>query len=606
MSTPCPRPEYPRPQFQREEWLCLNGPWRFEADPGDSGEARGLVQRDLAGTIQVPFCPESTLSGIGTTDFLNAVWYRREVEIPEAWKGRRVLLHFQAVDDEATAWVNGRRVAWHRGGWTPFRADLGDAGGRTVTVVVRARDNHREAKARGKQCFEYANRGCLYTRTTGIWQTVWMEPVGPVALGRPRILPDVGRGGFRIVAPLDLGAPRASVAGLTLRATLRDGERVLATAETPVRDLSPALDVIIPEADRRLWQPGDPHLYDLRFELVGPGGAVLDTVASYAGLRSIQLDGRRVLLNGRPVFQRLVLDQGYFPDGILTAPDDAALIRDITLSMEAGFNGARLHQKVFEERFLHHADRLGYLVWGEYGDWGIEGAVRLEAVVTGWTEALQRDLSHPCIVGWCPLNEQFHFPDPDTERRADLMRALFAVTKAADPTRPVLDVSGGFHCVPETDVLDNHDYDQDPRAFAANYARLAADDVLDHWWAKPMFLPEIQGRPFFVSEFGGTWWDAEATTDGRDLKQGWGYGNRPSSVEEVLERFEGLCGALLDHPAMFGYCYTQLTDVFQEKNGVLTFDRKPKFDLARLRAAQNRPAAIEADRAAEDSGRTAP
>lgn len=219
--------------------------------------------------------------------------------------------------------------------------------------------------------------------------------------------------------------------------------------------------------------------------------------------------------------------------------------------------------------------------------------MRLEDVVTGWVEAMQRDLSHPCIVGWGPLNEQFRFQDPDVERRAGLMRALFALTKTVDPSRPAIDVSGGLHCVPETDVLDNHDYDQNPVTFAENYAKLGGEDVLQHWWTKPAFLPEIAGRPFFVSEFGGAWWDAAARTDGCDLKKGWGYGDRPKSADEVIRRFSDLCGVLLANPAVFGYCYTQLTDVFQERNGIYAFDRTAKFDMARIRAAQQRHAAIE-------------
>lgn len=236
-----PRSEYPRPQFRRQEWLCLNGEWQFEIDAGDSGEARGMVGLELNGSIRVPFCPESELSGVGNTDYLNAVWCRRKIAVPAEWAGRRVLLHFQAVDDEATVWLDGRRVAWHRGGWTPFRADLGDVGGRTVTVVVRARDNHREAKAQGKQSIQYDNRGCRYTRTTGIWQTVWMEPVPSVALARPRIVPDLGRESFAVTLPLDCGAPRPSTAGLRVRAVLSAEGHELARCEAPVKDMAPCV-----------------------------------------------------------------------------------------------------------------------------------------------------------------------------------------------------------------------------------------------------------------------------------------------------------------------------------------------------------------------------
>jgi beta-galactosidase/beta-glucuronidase len=588
-----PRDEYPRPQFVRTDWRCLNGRWQFEIDQGDSGEARGLVDRELSGEITVPFCPESALSGVGNVDFMAAVWYRRVVSVPAEWAGRRVLLHFQAVDNEATVWINGRQAAWHHGGWTPFSVDLGDVAGKDVTIVVRARDDHRQKKARGKQCNVYANRGCLYTRTTGIWQAVWMEPVSAVSLGRPRIWPDVGRSAFRVELPLSLGRPRPSVAGLSVRGLLvADGEE-LSRCESSVCDLAATLELPVPQDEVRLWSCEDPYLYDLRFELLDAEGTLVDAVKSYAGLRSVQLDGHRVLLNGAPVFQRLVLDQGYYPDGIMTAPSDEALVRDIELSMAAGFNGARLHQKVFEERFLYHADRLGYLCWGEYGDWGIDDTSPLADLVTGWSEMMRRDLSHPSIVGWCPLNEHFHFPDPTICRRAGLMHALVGVTKTVDPTRPVIDVSGGYHCVPDTDILDNHDYDQAPASFAENYDQLA-NGVVKRLWAKPSFdPPPIDGRPYFVSEFGGTWWDIDRSNDADDLQSGWGYGNRPETIEEFYRRFEGLCTVLLRHPHMFGYCYTQLTDVFQELNGIYAFDRRVKFDIDRLRAVQQRQAAIE-------------
>ncbi len=588
-----PRAEYPRPQFQRDDWLCLNGPWDFEIDRGDSGEARGLITAPLAQTITVPFCPESTLSGIGNTDFLNAVWYRRQVRVPDAWEGQRILLHFQAVDHDATVWINDEQAAWHRGGWTPFQVDLGHVAGQTITITVRARDDHREAKARGKQCDTFANRGCLYTRTTGIWQTVWMEPVSDIAFARPRITPDVARNAFELRLPLDLATPRPRLGDLRISATLRAGGQAIARASTPVADLTPGLLLPIPSEHVRLWSPEDPFLYDIDLELIDAAGNVIDHAATYAGLRSVQLDGRRILINGKSVFQRLVLDQGYYPDGIMTAPSDEALKRDIELSMAAGFNGARLHQKLFEERFLYHADRLGYLCWGEYGDWGINDDSRLEDLVSGWAAAMQRDHSHPSIIGWCPLNEQFRFGDPISNPRAALQRGLYAMTKAIDPTRPCIDVSGGYHVVPEADVIDNHDYEQDPELLAANYVQLECDK-LQHWWANPPFdPPPIAGRPFFVSEFGGTWWVPGADDAGEDRQQSWGYGNRPRTEAEFLERFKGLCHALLNHPAMFGYCYTQLTDVFQEQNGIYTFDREDKFDPATLRAIQMIKAAIE-------------
>lgn len=605
-----PRPEHPRPSVVRADWINLNGTWGFEVDPGDSGLERGVRDRPLAGSITVPFAPESELSGIGDTDFLPAVWYRREVAIPEDWAGRRTLLHFGAVDHDATVWVDGEEVVRHRGGFTPFTADLGHRRG-TVTVVVRARDDHRGPQARGKQSTRYDNYECLYTRTTGIWQTVWAEPVPDVSLGRPRITPDVAGSTFHLEQPLRRSGTGAvgDRAGWTLTASVRDaaGEVVTATVRADL-DLSPRLVLPVPADRVRLWEPADPHLYDVTVTLADASGAVVDTVETYAGLRSVSIDGKAVLLNGRPVFQRLVLDQGYYPDGLMTAPTDAALVADIELSLAAGFNGARLHQKVFEERFLFHADRLGYLVWGEFGDWGAaeEGSSHrgeyqqpTPNFVSQWLEALERDYSHPSIVGWCGLNET-HQPLTDRGQVLDdATRAMFLAAKAMDTSRPVLDASGYSHRVLESDVWDSHNYTQDPAEFAREMAGLAQgrpDTNFAHGTTTVISLP-YQGQPWFCSEFGGIWWRPDTAASDPDVDRGaessWGYGEPPRSEEEFHHRFEGLTGVLLDDPLMFGYCYTRLTDVFQEQNGIYSFDRSVKLDVERVRAAQQRPAAIE-------------
>ncbi|WP_405794018.1 glycoside hydrolase family 2 protein [Streptomyces longwoodensis] len=596
-----PRPEYPRPQFVRDAWLNLNGTWQFETDRSDSGLERGLTGRALADTIIVPFCPESALSGIGDTDFLEAVWYRRTVTVPAEWAGSRVLLHFGAVDHDTTVWVNGVEVARHRGGFTPFTADLEGVAepGAEATVVVRARDTRHGPQARGKQATWYANSHCHYTRTTGIWQTVWMEPVPrSVALKRPRITPDVASGSFFLELPLTANLP-----GHRVRAVLSDASgEVIAAGTRADLDLAPRLVLTVPEERVRLWAPEDPHLYGLRLEVLDADGTVVDAADSYAGLRSVAVRGRSVLINGRSVFQRLVLDQGYWPESLMTAPSDEALVRDIELGLAAGFNGARLHQKVFEERYLYHADRLGYLVWGEFGDWGCETGERDDnqrpdaSYVAEWLEAVERDYSHPSIVGWCPLNETYQHLHDRITQLDDVTRAMFLATKQADPTRPVIDASGYAHRVPETDVYDSHCYEQDPAAFAKTMSGLAegrpyVNAAPD---GRPWSVP-YRGQPYFCSEFGGIWWDPQeaARASGNEADASWGYGERPRTEEEFLTRFEGLTGVLLDDPDMFGYCYTQLTDVFQEQNGLYRFDRSVKLDVERIRRAQTRPAAYE-------------
>ncbi|MGW6487271.1 glycoside hydrolase family 2 protein [Streptomyces sp. NPDC055056] len=596
-----PRPEYPRPQFARTDWLNLNGRWQFEIDRSDSGLERGLRERDLTGAITVPFCPESELSGIGDTDFMEAVWYRRTVRIPERWGDARVLLHFQAVDHDTTVWVNGTEVARHRGGFTPFTADLDDvaAPGTEATVVVRARDTRHGPQARGKQATWYANTHCHYTRTTGIWQTVWMEPVPRAArFKRPRITPDLGSGAFHLELPVTANLP-----GHRVRAVLTSAGTEVVRAEARADlDLCPRLALTVPADAVRPWSPADPHLYDLRLELLDAEGVLVDAADSYAGLRSVALRGKQVLINGEPVFQRLVLDQGYYPDGLMTAPSDAALVRDIELGLAAGFNGARLHQKVFEERFLHHADRLGYLVWGEFGDWGCETGLRDDnqqptaSYTAEWLEALERDYSHPSIIGWCPLNETYQHLHDRITQLDDVTRAMYLATKAMDTTRPVVDASGYAHRVAETDVYDSHCYEQDPEVFAKIMGGLAeGEPYLNTGPDQATWSLPYRGQPYFCSEFGGIWWDpqAAATAAGNEIGDSWGYGERPRTAAEFTSRFTGLVDVLLDDPDMFGYCYTQLTDVFQERNGVYAFDRSEKVDTTLLRDAQRRAAAFE-------------
>ena len=597
MNTTMPKPDYPRPQLVREDWLNLNGWWQFESDQGDSGLERGLTHRELVDRILVPFCPESTASGIDNVDFLQAVWYRRSVEIPAAWDGRTVLLHFGAVDHDATVWVNGAEAGRHRGGFSSFTIDVTAfvRPGEDSVIVVRARDMPTGAQARGKQSTRYANSGCFYTRTTGIWQTVWLEPVHPAHIRSLGIEPQRGDASFLVTADLT-----HHTAGLLLEAELWDAAGIVCSRFVPADDLGPRLTLLIPSQRVRFWHPGDPHLYGLTVRL-RRGTTVIDEVRSYAGLRSIAIDGTRVLLNGEPVSQRLVLDQGYWPDTLMTSPSDDALVRDITLAQEAGFNGARLHQKVVEERYLYHADRLGFLVWAEFGDWGAaeeSGATGdrqhpTSSFITQWLEIVRRDRSHPSIVGWCPLNETYQALHDRITSLDDVTLGMYLAVKAADPTRPVIDASGYSHRVPGADVYDSHSYLQDPVEFARQQAGLSkGEPYVNTLNGQPMSCP-YAGQPYFVSEYGGIWWNPEQALSADplvldlDKDRSWGYGEPVRDIEAWYTRFEGLTRVLLDDPQMFGYCYTQLTDVFQEQNGILTATREPKFDLSRLRDIQS-------------------
>lgn len=575
-----PRPEHPRPQFVRDSWINLNGEWQFEIDPSRSGKERGLQAPDapLGRKILVPFCPESRLSGIGHTDFMAAVWYKRSFSLPAGWEQGEVLLHFGAVDYETEVWVNEITVGRHRGGYSSFSFPIGHAlrEGDNVVTVYAEDDVRSGLQPRGKQSGSYHSQGCDYTRTTGIWQTVWLELVPRTRIASFRLIPAPDNDCLHVSAVVE-----GQTAGLSLRVAASYEGR--AAGERTVRIGSRSVSLSVPLSEKHLWHPGAPALYDLRLELVRDGETV-DAAGSYFGLRSLRLDGMAFRINGRSVFQRLVLDQGFYPDGIYTAPTDEALKRDIELSLAAGFNGARLHEKMFEPRFLYWADRLGYLVWGEHANWGLDitTAAGLARFLPQWIEGVERDFNHPSLVGWCPFNETWD-SSRGTRQDDEVLRIVYEATRALDPTRPVIDTSGNFHVA--TDIFDVHDYDQNPEKFRARYQPLAEGG--EPW----VSFPERQsysGQPYFVSEYGGIWWDPE-----RSSEKGWGYGERPKSAEEFMERYEGLTNALLDNPNMFGFCYTQLYDIEQEVNGLYTYDRRPKFDLAWLKAVNGRRAAIE-------------
>lgn len=571
-----PRMEHPNPQLERPLWRSLNGTWEFETDKSNSGGERGLSSAaHLSGHITVPFCPESPLSGVGERDFMPSVWYRRTFTAEH--RDMRCVLHIGACDYKSTVYVNGQCVGTHEGGYTPIILDITEAltDGENALVIHAEDDTRDRTHPSGKQSDRYASYGCYYTRTTGIWQTVYLEYVPNTHIRSVKYYPAPAAGTLTVHAAL-CGSD-------TLRAVASYEGRTVADAAVRVTDGHAVLTLSLSEV--HLWEAGHGRLYDLTLTYGE------DTVKSYFGLRSTAIEGYRFLLNGKSVFQRTVLDQGYYPDGIYTAPTDEALRRDIELSMALGFNGARLHEKVFEPRFLYHCDRMGYLVWSEYANWGYDhtDASLLPIFLREWGEALERDFNHPSIIGWCPFNETWFI---DGRPPCDaVIESIYRFTKAADTTRPCIDTSGGFHVM--TDVFDFHDYDQDPESFRRTYLPLDTEDILNDYLTRtPKFSQHRQtyrkGQAVFASEYGGIKWDVEG-----DMES-WGYGNAPRSEEEFKARYEGLTSFLLSSKKIFGFCYTQLYDVEQEKNGLYTYDRKPKFsDMTFFREVNTKPAAIE-------------
>ena len=583
-----PRAEHPNPQWERDTWKNLNGPWEFEFDFGCSAVERRLWEKErFDREILVPFCPESRLSGIGYTDFINGVAYRKNFELSQEELSGRVLLHFGAVDYEASVYINGTLVGSHKGGYTSFCFDITKhvvPGPNTLFVAVKD-DVRSGLQPKGKQAHLYASSGCDYTRTTGIWQTVWLEFVPERHIQSAKYYPDPANG-------------KVTVTGLvqgqgTLQLTALWEDKPVGEAALSVEDgfFTAQLDL----SETHLWEPGKGGLYTL---LLSFGE---DRVKSYFGLRTAKFQGRKFLLNGKSLFQRFVLDQGFYPDGIYTAPTEEDLVKDIQLSFAAGFNGARLHEKVFEARFLYHCDRLGYLVWGEYPNWGLDHAHPLstETYLNQWSEAVERDFNHPAIIGWCPFNETWGYRE-EREKNA-LLSSLYKLTKRLDPTRPCIDSSGNYRILSE--VYDIHDYDQDTQSFQARWDGLTdriretggvipAEDPFFNSAPEgpsgraPFFNQPYDNQPIFVSEYGGIRWPD-------DTVEGWGYGNAPATPEEFFARYKGLTEALLNNPEIFGFCYTQLYDVEQEVNGLYTYGRAQKFDISLIQKINQQKAAIE-------------
>ena len=364
-SAAVPRAEYPRPQFERADWMNLNGEWSFALDLSASGGDRNYyASKGFDGRITVPFAPESDLSGVGYKDFINSVWYQRDVQVPASWSGKRVMLNFGAVYYESEIYIDGRFVGRHYGGSDSFAFDVTDfvGDGESHSLVVHATSDLRGGEQPGgKQSMRQYSHGCSYTRTTGIWQTVWMEAVDKCALERVQVLTDIDQKQITVIPTF-----YSLAGGNRLAVTVKDGDKVVARAEAAAAQ---GIPVVVPVKNPKLWSPESPFLYDVVYEVKNASGEVVDRVDAYAGLRKVHIDGNKIYLNNKPYYQRLVLDQGFYPDGVWTAPSDEALRRDIEMSKEAGFNGARLHQKVFEERFHYWADKLGYLVWGEMASW---------------------------------------------------------------------------------------------------------------------------------------------------------------------------------------------------------------------------------------------
>jgi beta-galactosidase/beta-glucuronidase len=586
---------YPRPHFQRissadaeqSHWQSLNGLWKFAFDD----EGKCVQPSDLSQWshhIEVPFAPESAKSGIGDTGFHPNCWYEREFETPPG-QGR-LLLHFGAVDYRARVWVNDQYIAEHEGGHTAFTLDithvLNDSG--TTKVTVWAQDDPQDlAKPRGKQDWQREPHSIWYPRTTGIWQTVWVERVGTSYIDHIRWTPDFERWEIGCYAALAGDVPAS---GVQIKMKLSVGERVLVndTYEVFNGEISRRLALSDPGIDdyrnELLWSPEKPTLINADIELWYKG-ELLDEVKTYTAMRTVSIQRDRFMLNGRPYYLRLVLDQGYWADSLMTAPDDDALRRDVELAKAMGFNGVRKHQKIEDPRFLYWADVLGLLVWEEMPSSYRFTNKAVERMTKEWTEVIKRDVNHPCIVAWVPFNESWGVPNlVETKAHQNYVLAMYHLTKTLDPTRPVIGNDGWEST--DTDILAIHDYDTNPQHLAYRYGpEVKLSDLFDRKRPGGRILTldnyPHQGQPVMLTEFGGI---AYAPEDKPDANKIWGY-ERSWNISELQIKYAALLETINNIEIFSGFCYTQFTDTFQEANGLLYADRTPKFPIEAIRAA---------------------
>jgi beta-galactosidase/beta-glucuronidase len=572
---------YPRPLLRRKRWSSLNGTWQFAIDADAVWSDPGSVE--WTQNIEVPFAPETKRSGVHETGLFSAVWYRRELVVEDIPDGERLMLRFGAVDYHTTVWLDNIRIGEHEGGYTPFSFEISElvrAGHRTLTV--RAYDNpHDLEQPRGKQDWELQPHLIWYPRTTGIWQTVWLEPLPSSFIDHVLFTPNMDRWEIAMHVTIEGRAPTP----LSLNVRLKVGDmliahdRYLVLGQIVHRRIALSDPGIDDSRNDLLWSPASPTLIDVFIELRDADGTVVDEVHTYTALREIATQGDRVILNGRAYRLRMVLDQGYWPDSGMTPPDDLALRRDVELTKAMGFNGVRKHQKIEDPRYLYWCDRLGLLVWEEMPSAYRFTAKSVRRLQREWEEVITRDVSHACVAAWVPFNESWGVPNlPNSAAERHYVQALYHLTKTLDPTRPVIG-NDGWESV-ATDIIGIHDYDSDPTRIARRYhtsdARLR---LFQHErpGGRLLRIGENTGpdHPIVLSEFGGI-----AVLE----QDSWGY-SVANTAEELAERYAQLLWVISGLQMLAGFCYTQFADTYQERNGLLHADRRPKFPLADIAEA---------------------
>lgn len=584
--------DYPRPQFVRKNWENLNGVWDFGFDDNNVGEREGWFEAFPGKqTIQVPFTYETRLSGIQDESRHDNIWYRKIVQVDAGrLEKENYIIHFEGSDFITKLWVNGQFAGIHRGGYARFSFDITNlVKDGANELVVKVEDSFDVQQPRGKQRWMNENFGCWYVQTTGIWKTVWTEYVPKISLKHVKMTPNMSEGALEL--ELDVDVPESMCKGdlmadisVSFGGSLVNRELVAVMSEHIVMKIDLFTDQVIDFAwEVQAWSPQEPNLYDIEFRLVH-GQEVLDEVGSYFAMREIRIDGPNILLNGRPLYQRLILDQGYWKDSHLTPPSEEALIEDIDKIHALGYNGLRKHQKTEDERFLYWCDVKGMLVWSEmaasyrFSDYAVAEFTR------EWMEIVNQNYNHPCIITWTPFNESWGVSRIETQRsQQHFTEAIYHLTKSMDKYRPVIVNDGWEHTV--SDIITLHDYEEAGEVLKKRYIEYQKEILtteIYHSGHKSAMANgyEYKGQPIIISEYGGIAFNNDDS--------GWGYGNKVNTKEEFIRRFDEITTAVKEIPYVCGFCYTQVSDVQQEINGLMDMERNFKVEPEIIREINER------------------
>jgi len=580
MTNNIPRPEYPRPQFKRDKWKNLNGNWNFNFDDQNIGEKNSWFKKEkFTQEIKVPFTYESKKSGINDRSPHEYIWYQRKFEISDNKKDNKVILHFAASDYITKVWINGNYIGKHQGGYTSFSFDITNEIDykNKNNIVVKIEDQMNKTQPRGKQSWKEKNFECWYTRTTGIWQTVWLEFVSrEIFLKDIKMTPDIDRKEMELDYHFSEQLLKKEYKIQT--EILYNGQLINKFSyEIKNQQHKRIINIENENFKMKLWSPNEPNLYDIKFKIIDEKKEIIDEVKSYFGMRKISIEDGKILLNNQPYYQKLILDQGYWPDSITTPPSDQAIKKDLKLAKEMGFNGVRKHQKIEDERFYYWADKLGLLVWAEIGSTYEFNQTAVINLKNEWSDVVTQLYNHPSIITWVPFNESWGIDEvKSSENQQNFTERIYNLTKTLDPMRPVITNDGWEHTI--SDIITLHDYEEKPKNIKERYQDKNAiiNNKTSFNKQKYAFAEgySFQGQPILMSEFGGM-----ALKEGN----GWGYGQALETAEELLNRVEEMISIIEDIEFFQGYCYTQLTDVEQEKNGLLTEQRELKVPLESIK-----------------------